>query len=86
MAKFSDFVVQLYCGIKSEMGQIIQELRHAFNSLKADVASQIDELLGSNTTKAFMDSQLGSQKLSSSEGTLCRCCKCLWVMTAKRFI
>lgn len=40
------------------MGQVILKLRRVLNCVKVDVASQIDELLGPNTTKALMDAEL----------------------------
>ncbi|CAG5116306.1 unnamed protein product, partial [Candidula unifasciata] len=50
--------VELYCGPKSKMGQVILKLRRLLNCVKLDVANQIDELLGPNTTRAFMDAEL----------------------------
>ncbi|XP_055888108.1 uncharacterized protein LOC106075037 isoform X1 [Biomphalaria glabrata] len=60
--------VELYCGPKSDMGQIILKLRRVLNCVKTEVAPQIDELLGAKTTKAFMDTELERLEHPSCKG------------------
>ncbi|GFO35810.1 histone-lysine N-methyltransferase, partial [Plakobranchus ocellatus] len=61
--------VELYCGPKSDLGQVIFELRHVFNCVKTDVASQIDEILGPNTTKSHMDLELARLEQAHNKAT-----------------
>ncbi|KAH9513216.1 Histone-Lysine N-Methyltransferase ash1l, partial [Bulinus truncatus] len=61
--------VELYCGPKSDMGQIILKLRRVLNCVKAEVASQIDELLGPKTTKTLMDTELEKLEHASCKGS-----------------
>ncbi|KAK3777391.1 hypothetical protein RRG08_032495 [Elysia crispata] len=50
--------VELYCGPKSDLGQVILRLRQMFDGVKTEMAAQLDEVLGPNTTRAYMDTEL----------------------------
>lgn len=52
------------------MGQVILKLRRVLNCVKTDVANQIDELLGPNTTRSYMDSELERLEQVSRRGIM----------------
>ena len=56
--QFSFFYLQLYCGPKSDLGQIILKLRRILSCVKQDVWHQIDELLGPGSVKMCVDTEL----------------------------
>ena len=60
--------LQLYCGPKSDLGQVILKLRQLFDGVKLEMASQLDEVLGPHTTRAYMDTELVRLEQASLKG------------------